>query len=332
MGAHIAALVVEEFVVDGENGALGIDRGADLVTLLARVIGCDQVLAPVLDPFHRPSEPQRGEADQHVLGVELAADAEAAADMAFEQVHSRGAATEHARDAGAIPVRHLGGAIKLEHIAGGVVARDGAARLQRHAGMPSDGKIEFNDDSGVAKRRRDIAIGLFHHRRLGRTAVLEFPRRRAGVEDHRQFFDRDCDEIGRVLRHVGVDRKHRRDRLADIAHALPGQNRLAIGRQALDAGQAEIDRRNLGDVGRRPHGDDARHRQRRTGVDRHDAAVGMAGAHHAHVQHAGKGDIGGEGAAARHQRPVLETGHRTSDEAHVRPCSAAIVLARHARA
>src|SRR5262245_30225487 len=58
----------------------------------------------------------------------------------------------------------------------------------------------------------------------------------------------------------------------------------------------------------------------------------MGGAHHPHVQHVGKGDVGGEGAAARYQRPVLETGHRTSDEAHVRPCSAAIVLACHARA
>ena len=240
---------MEEFVVDGENAALGIDRGADLVTLLARMIGRDQVLAPVLDPFHRPPKPQRGEADQHVLGIKLATNAEPAAHMALEQMHARSAAAEHAGDAGAIPVRHLGGAIKLQHVAGGVVARDGAARLQRHAGMPPDGKIEFDDDSGVAKRRREIAIGLFHDRRLGRTAVLEFPRRCAGVEDDRQFFDRDGDEIGRVLRHVGVDRKHRRDRLADIAHALPGQNRLAIGRQAFNAGQAEIDRRNLGDIG-----------------------------------------------------------------------------------
>ena len=89
VGAHVAALVVEEFVVDGENAAFRIDRGADLVPLLARMIGGDQMLAPVLDPFHRPAEPQRGEADQHVLGIELAADAEAAADMAFEQMHGR---------------------------------------------------------------------------------------------------------------------------------------------------------------------------------------------------------------------------------------------------
>ena len=71
-----------------EDAALGVDRGADLVPLLARVIGGDQMLAPVLDPFHRPAEPQRGEADQHVLGIKLAANAEAAADMPFEQMHA----------------------------------------------------------------------------------------------------------------------------------------------------------------------------------------------------------------------------------------------------
>ena len=121
-----------------------IDRGAHLVMLLARMIGGDQVLAPVLDPFHRPAEPQRRDADQHVLGIELAADAEAAADMALEQVHGRGIAAEHAGDVVAVPVRHLGGAVHLQHVVGGVVARDRAARFHRHAGMAPDREIELD--------------------------------------------------------------------------------------------------------------------------------------------------------------------------------------------
>ena len=55
MGAHIGALVVEELVVDREDAAVGVDRGADAVALLARMVGGDQMLAPVLDPFHRAS-------------------------------------------------------------------------------------------------------------------------------------------------------------------------------------------------------------------------------------------------------------------------------------
>ena len=72
-----------------EDVAVLVDRGAQLVALLARMVGGDEMLVPVLDPFDRPAEPQRGEADQHVLGIELAAHAEAAADMALEQMDAR---------------------------------------------------------------------------------------------------------------------------------------------------------------------------------------------------------------------------------------------------
>src|SRR5262249_17899867 len=88
MRAHVAALVVEELVVDREDAAVAIDRSADLVTLLARVVGGDEMLAPVLDPFHRPAEPERGEADQDVLGIELAADAKTAADVPLVEMHA----------------------------------------------------------------------------------------------------------------------------------------------------------------------------------------------------------------------------------------------------
>ena len=87
MRAHIGALVEEELVVDGEDAAFGVDAGADPVLLLARVIGADQMLAPVLDPFDRPVQPHRGDADQHVLRIKLAADAEATAHMRLVDVH-----------------------------------------------------------------------------------------------------------------------------------------------------------------------------------------------------------------------------------------------------
>src|SRR5205807_3279232 len=45
----------------------------------------------------------------------------------------------------------------------------------------------------------------------------------------------------------------------------------------------------------------------------------VLGAHNAHMQHVWKSDIGGERAAARHQRTVLETSYRAADEGHVRP-------------
>src|SRR5690242_15941376 len=87
MGAHIGALVVEEDVLDPEDAAIGIDRGAHLMALLARMIGGDEMLVAILDPLDGAAQPQRAEAGQHVLGVKLAAHAKAAADMALVEMH-----------------------------------------------------------------------------------------------------------------------------------------------------------------------------------------------------------------------------------------------------
>jgi hypothetical protein len=69
VGAHIGALVVKITVVDCEDAAFAVDRRANAMELLARVVGSDQVLAPVLDPLHRPVEPHGGDADQHILRI-----------------------------------------------------------------------------------------------------------------------------------------------------------------------------------------------------------------------------------------------------------------------
>ena len=95
MGADIGALIGPELVVDAEDEALRIDRGADLVDLIARMVGREKVLAPVLDPLDRAPEAQRREARQDILGVELAANAEAAADVALVEMDALQRQTEH---------------------------------------------------------------------------------------------------------------------------------------------------------------------------------------------------------------------------------------------
>jgi hypothetical protein len=87
VGAHIGALVVKIAIIDGEDAAFAIHRRAQAVELLARMIGGDQMLAPILDPFHRPVETHGGDADQHVLRIELAADAEAPAHVRLVHVY-----------------------------------------------------------------------------------------------------------------------------------------------------------------------------------------------------------------------------------------------------
>src|SRR5207245_4521380 len=77
--------VVGEAVAQGEETPLAVERDRDLVDLLARVIGRAQVLLAVLDPAHGPSEPERTEGDEEVLGIELATGAEAAADVELDE-------------------------------------------------------------------------------------------------------------------------------------------------------------------------------------------------------------------------------------------------------
>ena len=114
--AHIGAVVVEEFVVDAEDAAVFVDRRLDFMALLARVIGGDQVFTTILYPFDWLVKFQRGRADQHVFRIHLAADAEAAADMALKQLNALGFSPEHERQPVAVPVRHLGGAVHFQHV------------------------------------------------------------------------------------------------------------------------------------------------------------------------------------------------------------------------
>ena len=160
MRAHIGALVEEELVLHAEDLSVLVDRGADAVPLLARVVGGDQMLAPVLDPFYRPAEFERRGTNKNILGIDLAAHAEAAADMALVKLHRVARAAEHAGKRVAVAVRHLGGAMELQHIARGVMAGDGAARLERHARMAADRELELDHAHTPRESRRDIAVGF----------------------------------------------------------------------------------------------------------------------------------------------------------------------------
>src|SRR5947209_20257014 len=47
--------------------------------------------------------------------------------------------------------------------------------------------------------------------------------------------------------------------------------------------------------------------------------------HNTHVQDVRESDVGGERAAAHHQRTVFEPGHGAADETHIAPCSAIVL-------
>ena len=228
--------------------------------------------------------------------------------------HRGGAAAEHARQRVAVAVRHLGRAVQLQHVARGVVAGQRAARLQRHAAVPADRQVERDDRVGRGERRVDVAVSGAQHQRLGRQARRKAAGRRRGVEHRRQLLGLDRDEIGGILGEIGVGREHRRDRLADIAQPLPRQQRLAIGAQRLAGRVAEIDRRQIGDVGAGPHRDDPGRRQRRRDVDARATRHG----HRASARPACAADAGSEMSPTNRPRPVtqrrvLQPRHRAAE-------------------
>ncbi len=182
--------------------------------------------------------------------------------------------------------------------------------------MATDFQIERDDGVGACECRVHVAKALADQGGLGRMAGVEGTGRRIGVHQRGQGLDRDGHKIGGILGNVGIGGEDDGDRLADIAHTIGGEDRLAIGVEAFDAGEAEIDRRNVGHVRRGPDRNDAGNVARRSRVDTADAPMGMGGTNHAHVQLMRERDVGGEAAIAGDERPVFETRYRAADEVH----------------
>ena len=313
VGAHIGALVVEEIIVDGEDVPVLVDRGAQLVALLARMIGGDEMLVAVLDPFDRPREPQRREADQHVFRIELAAHAEAAADMAFEQMDGGERPAENLGKLLAIAVRDFRRAMQFEQVAGRVVARNRAAGFQGHCRVPADRDVGLDNGVGTAKGSVEIAVSLLDDHRLSRKPV-DLDRLVVSRHHRRQFVELEDDAVGGIFRPIGIVGEHHGDRLADIAHAAARQQRLPVRHELLDPVVAEIDRRQIGEI---LAGPDRHHARRLTGVGRVDGldpAVRHRRAHDAHVKLSGERYVGSEQAEPAHQRRVLDARHRGADD------------------
>ena len=211
-------------------------------------------------------------------------------------------------------MRHLGSTMQFGNAARGIVAPDRGARFQRHAGVPPDGEFKLDDMRGAAEHGVDVAIALANDRCFAAMARQELHRRRLRIEKRRQFLDLHGDQIGRVLGDVGIVGEDGRYRIADKAHAVSGQYRLAIGIKRRNAAFAKIDRRHLGDVGCGPHRENTRHGARGRRVDGDDAAVGMPRSHHAHVKLMRKIDVAGKCAAADDERRIFQPLHGLADE------------------
>ena len=111
VGPEVGSLVEPELVVETHNQPVLVDRRAHPMDRASRLVRRHEMLVTVLDPLDRAPEPHGRCAGQDVLGIKLAANAEAAPDMPFVQVNPVERQPEHRRERLAVVMRHLGGAV-----------------------------------------------------------------------------------------------------------------------------------------------------------------------------------------------------------------------------
>ncbi len=215
----------------GVDRGLGVERqqlavlvgvGGQLVVVLARVGGGDQMLAAILDPAHRAVEMARQPAEADLLGLQQALPAEAAADVGRDHADALLRDAQALRQAVAHDVRHLGRGGEHELVEPVVPLGDCSFSLQgRHAlARHAEGALDHHG------RRCHRGVELADHRRgleedvVGPVLVDERRTRadrRAHVGVDGQCVEPDADRRRDVLGGGARVGDAHRDRLADEA-------------------------------------------------------------------------------------------------------------------
>ena len=288
------------------------------------MVRAEQVLPAVFDPLHRPAELSCRAGDQVVLGIELAAHAEAAADIGLQHVDAFLGKVHALRQEAARGERRLGRARDRELGSRLVPVGQQASGFDGHRGVPLHAEGFPPHVGRDCHRRGRVALG----RSIGNRDVgaLFFeqervvPAGRMPVRNRGQRLDVGLDDIGRVLGERDAVGHDDRDRLSHVTDLAVGDDRLL---ERLELRQRREPHRNGGN-GAVPRmrdilGDEdaanARHGARGTDVvDRADAPVRHRAAQDRRVKHALTLQIVHESPAAPEKTQVFDAFHRGADE------------------
>ena len=170
---------------------------------LARVVHRHQVFAPILDPADRPAQAARRERNEEVLRIELAARAEAAADIDLDEVDGFRLKAEHAGEHAPVEERHLDRAMQRQPSLRCVPVGQQPARLHGQGGVALDAEALAPRVVGAGECRVRIAHAAGEDSRAVGAGRLEQQYLVASgdevVGDRRQLRDVEIDALERVL-------------------------------------------------------------------------------------------------------------------------------------
>ena len=274
---------------------------------------------PVGDELDRPAQQFRQRIGGHFVGVDVDLDAEGAADVLADHANLRFLQPEMERGDVLHHVRRLRALVDRQPRLGGVPVGDDRARLQRHAGVPSEDEIGFHHRIGAGERRIDLAgvevalesqvvaeRGMNH-----RGCRIE---RGAHVRHRFQFLVVNPDDFRGVLRHGAAGRHDGGDGFALPADAIDRKGVLGRGFEALQVREHADPRRDDGGKLLAGHDrDDAGHAPRRGGIDAGDPRMRMGRAQEHHMPHARQLHVADIEPASLHQPLEVRPRHRLAD-------------------
>ena len=238
----ISTIVMRHQQPHTTDACLGIQCQFDLPPLVTLLSGGEEMLAPVLDPFHRPSGQHRCSTHCAILGIENGLATKATTDIGMDHPHLFRIPVQQLDDVLAVQMRCLT-RLPVGQLAGGrVMPRQVGARLHgmcRTTVLP----VGFPHHMRCALRRiegcGDIAIG---HLQLAGEIVLhrQMRPRRSGLQclqrmrHRRQHLVIHLHQRFGILGDVATLGQHHRHRITDVDHLVLGQHpvieRIADGR------------------------------------------------------------------------------------------------------
>ena len=291
------------------------------------------MLAAILDPLHRPAQFARQERDQQIFRIDMAFDAETAADIERDAADAGLRKFQHRGRLAPQPMHDLGRRPDRHRIGPRIVQSDHAAAFHRHGGVAMMIKAPLQP----MRRARKRAVGVAFANREGADQVgaelvvddgCARGERQFGIEHGRQRIEIEIDQLGCVFRRIAVLRHDDSHRLADVPDLIVRQQRLLrIDELVLHLRRPFARQRKLGVRHRRQKLGELRAGQRidnagRRGgarhIDRFYARMSDRASDKHRMQHMRQFEIGDELAAAGEETAILAPGDGTADVGDIR--------------